>query len=322
VLYVDAFLAPQAQGQRGTIKAYGRLGFELETFDYRSKATQVGAAAMNAALVDLAAWWKPDIIHLGKCETVTGATVRELKEVAGALIFQVYGDYRPAPQDWVVEIGREADWLLMSNASRALWEKYRQAGVRNVGFWQMGTDPETFRPRAVQQTWDVVFTANKPPAKLLFLQPRVRAVQAVIDAGFDLHLFGDGWHDYADFANVTVHPFVRFDDFAEAVCRGRIVLGHSPEVEYYASWPRMFNTMACGAFLLARYFPRMEEAFINWEHLVWFHTDAELVRNIGYYLENETERRRIAANGRTLAVNRFTWERCIEDALEQMQWKG
>jgi spore maturation protein CgeB len=64
-----------------------------------------------------------------------------------------------------------------------------------------------------------------------------------------------------------------------------------------------------GAFLLIRYFPGVENIFVNHRHLVWFHSDDEGLRLIEYYLTNSDEREQIARQGHTYLSEHTGWRR-------------
>ena len=69
VLYVDAISAPHAAcNVNGAIKAFKKAS-TLKIFDYRGIAAKYGALR-----------FKPDMIHLGKSESIAGAAIKAIKE--------------------------------------------------------------------------------------------------------------------------------------------------------------------------------------------------------------------------------------------------
>jgi spore maturation protein CgeB len=321
VLYVDTLSLPQALGNvMGIQKAYEKVA-SVELLDYRRLANTLGPELMNAILYHTAKLFQPDLIHLGKSESVQGLTVRNIKEQIETCVIHFYGDFRPEPQPWVVDIGQHADWTLLYHKDKDLVEKHRALGVRRVGFWWAGTDPEVFRPHKTARRYDVVFMANNTrdytEKSGQGYAGRLELIRAVSARGIDLHLFGNGWRNMT--RTVHVHPFVSNEEFAEVCSASKITLGHNTDQVYmYTSWRRPLCSMACGAFHLTRKFPGLDEVFEDRKHLVWFRSIPEAIQLIEYYLSHDDERDRIAEAGREEVLAHHTWDRRIGDMLQYM----
>jgi hypothetical protein len=320
VLYVDTLRTPHALTNiRGIFNAYRRKTRVLP-FDYRTLAKQLSPEIMNYLLVDTAEHYRPDLVHLGKGESIQDWAVREIKMRTRAAVIHYYGDYRPAPQPWVISIGKAADKTLLYHKDLALIRRHQDAGIQDIGFWWPGADPEVFHPHAgIPRSHDVVFMANNAD----FLpghHDRRMCVEAIADAGFPIHLYGNQWDYLKNRSNVYLHDFVNCESFAKACSKARITLGFDPvnDVAMYASWRRPLNAMAAGAFHLTRYFPGLENVFQNRKHLAWFQTVPEALELIAYYLEHEQEREAIAAKGRKEVLARHTWDHRIDDMLSFM----
>ena len=110
VLYVDPLCTPTARiNVLGILKAYRKVA-DTKLFDYRAKIPRKGRnrkpaiRAMNSALLRTAKEFKPDLIHLGKCEIVLGSTVKAMKKATGAFIIHCFGDWRPTTISFVWQI--------------------------------------------------------------------------------------------------------------------------------------------------------------------------------------------------------------------------
>jgi len=320
VLYVDTLSEPHAAcNVNGMIKAYKKVSI-LKPFDYRGLATKHGVARMNQMLVEAALEFHPDLIHLGKSESIAGSTIKAIKQQLNTYVIHFYGDFRWDPQSWVVDIGRYADCTLFSNTDDRILSKYRAAGVKHIGgWWDAGTDPEVFYPRNVLKTKDVVLMANNLDIPHDGYVKRRNLVEAALAKGSDVHLYGKGWEylEEAGYPNLHVHGFVTGDRFAEVCSTAKITLGINGvnDVRMYASWRRAVNSMASGAFHLTHYVPDMETVFENRRHLVWFHSIPEAMELIDYYLSHEEEREAIAASGRQEVLARHTWDARIGQML-------
>ncbi|MGC6489594.1 MAG: glycosyltransferase family protein, partial [Planctomycetota bacterium] len=78
----------------------------------------------------------------------------------------------------------------------------------------------------------------------------------------------------------------------------KIVLGVNEvnEDEFYCS-NRTFLTMACGAFHLTHYVPRLDEVFVDGEHLAYYRDEDDALAQIAAWLPKSGERARVAASG-------------------------
>jgi len=320
VLYVDTLSEPFAQTNvRGLSQAYSRVA-ELEQFDYRATCNKWGKELMNGLLTRIAERIQPDLVHIGKGESIRGSTIREIKKRTEAVVIHFYGDYRPEPQPWVIDIGRAADMTLLYHKDAGLIQQHRDASIRMIGFWWVGVDPEVMYPREISKQYDVVFMANNPPTDLertgQDLSERRKIIQAIAASGHDPHLFGKGWQCLSS-SHVHLHDFVNNEAFAIACSAAKVTLAYNTNmVPMYTSWRRSLNSMASGAFHLTRYFPGLETVFENRKHLVWFESIGEAVDLITYYLENKDERELIAAQGCAEVHAKHTWDHRVAEMLE------
>lgn len=319
VLYVDALEAPNAKANvHGMTSAYRRVA-KVETFDYRTCAKRHGQETMNRAIAEAAGRFQPHFVHLGKCESVTGAGMVAIREkVAGVVVIHFFGDYRDHVIPWVVDIGRQVDRTVMQIDGGSLIRAYEQAGCKNIGFWPAGTDPDLYAPVATGKEFDVVFmgTLGHGPGRFPWYAGREQLAQALSEAGIDLHVFGNGWNDLSRKPNITHHRYVGSAGFSEACSKAKVALGYGTDKEPgYTSWPRLVNTMVCECFYLTRWFPGIERIFENHTHLVWFTSIDEAVELTKYYISHDAEREEIAQNGRQEVLANHTWDNRIARML-------
>lgn len=318
ILYVDTFSDPAAKTNvEGLYRAYQNCGVVC-AFDYRERCRRWGPTVMNKMLEYEARSFQPDFVHLGKSELLRGRTIRRIKQWTGARVIHFYGDYRPEPQPWVVDLGREVDQTYLYHKDETLIQAHRDAGIRHIGFWWVGVDPAIFHPRNVVKSYDVVFMGSNHAFLDGYIERRA-LMEAMADAGLQLHLFGKHWEYLASRENVHVHAFVNNREMAEAYNRSKIALGIDPvhDVRMYASWRRPLSAMASGAFHLARKFAGLDEVFVNRRHLVWFETPDQAVALAQHYLLHEQERERIASEGSREVLARHTWDQRVEILLNQ-----
>ncbi len=320
ILYVDTISAAHATcNVNGMLKSYRKIA-DVTSFDYRGLAAQYGVEFMNKMLIEKALKIKPDMIHLGKCESIAGMTVKIIKENIETCIVHFYGDFRWNPQPWVVDIGKHTDFTLFSLTDERILQKYRNAGVQNIaGWWDAGSDPNIFYPRNVEQDQDVVFMGNNLDIPHDGYPKRRQLIEELLKNKLDVHLYGKEW-DYLlqkGYQTLYIHPFATEEEFATVCSRSKIVLGINGvnDVRMYASWRRAVNTMASGAFHLTHYVPGMESIFQNKEHLVWFNSVPEAIELVYYYLTHNDEREAISRKGRNEVLKNHTWDARIKIML-------
>jgi len=325
VLYVDTISTPTAAcNVNGMMKAYSKKTI-LKKFDYRGLAAKHGISRMNEMLVEIALEFKPDMIHLGKSESISGKTIRVIKEYIDTYVIHFYGDFRWDPQPWVVDIGKYADCTLFNNTDDIILDKYRAAGVKNIGgFWDAGTDPEVFYLRDVEKTRDVVFMGgNNIDVPYDGNEKRRQLIEEVVNQGIDVHVYGSNWQYLLESGHgaLHIHPFVTEDEFAEVCSSTKITLGINAvnDIQMYASWRRIVNCMASGAFHLTHYVPGMETVFQNEKHLVWFNSVLEATELIKYYLSHDEEREVIAEAGRKEVLAKHTWDARVAELIRRME---
>lgn len=331
ILYVDAISAYTAQSNvQGILGAYRALGHEIETFDYRRRAielgkdgtwdrgpthwsrrTQLALQRMNHELVDVAKRFHPDFVHLGKCEFVSGVAVSEIKNLTDARIVHLYLDLSEHPKYWVVDIGRSVDWTLLAHQDEVIIQRYLDAGCKHIKFWMPGVDATVYKPCA-SKNYDLIFMGNYIRCTGL---ERATLLRKLADAGLSVHVYGRNWRRLGP--RVAVHGFVDGGGFAKVTSAAKMALSYNTgRFRMYASWRRILNTMACGTLLLCRYFPGLETVFEDKEHLVWFDNVSEAITLAQYYLADAEAAETIAAQGRDEVLQNHTWAQAIGRLLE------
>ena len=325
VLYIDTISTPTAAcNVNGMVKAYSKVS-NLKPFDYRGLAAKHGQGRMNQMLIEEALRFQPDMIHMGKSELISGSTIKAIKKQIDTYVIHFYGDFRWDPQPWVIDIGKYADCTLFNNTDGIILDKYRAAGVKNIGgFWDAGTDPEVFYLRDVEKTKDVVFMGgNNIDVPYDGNEKRRRLIEEAANQGINVHVYGSNWQYLLElgYGALHIHPFVTENEFSEVCSSTKITLGINAvnDIQMYASWRRIVNCMASGAFHLTHYVPGMETLFQNKKHLVWFNSVSEATELIKYYLSHNEEREVIAEAGRKEVLAKHTWDARIAELIMRME---
>ncbi|MBQ5386462.1 MAG: glycosyltransferase family 1 protein, partial [Lachnospiraceae bacterium] len=79
---------------------------------------------------------------------------------------------------------------------------------------------------------------------------------------------------------------------------------------------RMWDVLGCGGFLLSNFQAESPRFFKEGEHLVSFYSRDDMIEKVGFYLEHDTERQRIAKNGHDLVQKLHNYEVRMAEMME------
>jgi hypothetical protein len=192
----------------------------------------------------------------------------------------------------VVDYFALADLVCMSNPARFAWLQER--GLDNMAFLMSGFSPRFHRPAAPRAPLrDVAFIGG--PGR----RGQRAAFLAEVSRRHRTEVFGRHWDRWRQFhPELRVHGPIDNHGYAKVCATSRIVLGVNEvndDLYYFSN--RTFLTLACGAFHLTHYVPRLEDVFTDGEHLVWYRDEQEALQKIDEWLQRDAERARIAAGG-------------------------
>ena len=211
-----------------------------------------------------------------------------------------------------IEYMRHADLVCTSNPARIPF--LREQGVENVTFLMSGFSSRYHHPEPRTEPFkrDVVFIGG-PGAhgqRVDFL--------ARVSEEFDTEIFGLGWEPWlAANPRLRVQEPVRARGFRKLCATSRIVLGlnqFNDDPLYFSN--RTWLSLACRGFHLTHYIPGLETVLRDGEHLAWYHDATECIERIGYFLEHEDKRARIAEAGCRLAHDEHQYYNRITNILE------
>lgn len=191
-------------------------------------------------------------------------------------------------------------------------EILRESGIEGARWLPMACDPYRHRPAelsAEEQALfghDVVFVGSHYPM-------REKLFEAL--AGLDLAIWGPGWNRLR--SDSPLRGCVRAahttpETWRRIYAAARIVLSvHFQDplgtIPCHQASPRIFEALACGAFVVTDRQKDVMALFRDGEHLVTFADGEELRTKVETYLGCAKERERIARNGRTEVLARHTY---------------
>lgn len=139
---------------------------------------------------------------------------------------------------------------------------------------------------------------------------------------FDFGIWGPGWNKLE---STELRPHLKGEhtrpsEWAEIYSASKIVLAphyqdQGNRYPVFQASPRIFEAMACGAFVISDYQKDVFSLFKDGKHLVGFKTETELIDKINYYLEHSDERKKIAEQGRIEVLKNHKYVDRVEKLL-------
>ena len=304
------------------------LGHDLVAFDDRQHIVpgrlrhhigwlnQIDLNHINRSLISLAQETRPDLLIVAGGHRLTARTVQQLtdKGIIAALWtidaprnFQPIIDTSPFYHHIFCQ-GTEAIKLLNT------------AGIKGAHWLPMACDPDLHRSVELstetkkQYGNDLVFVGSYYPN-------RAELFQKLTD--FDLGIWGPGWEKLksdSPLRRFLKKEQVKPETWLKIYSAGKIVLAthyQDPENRFpvYQASPRIFEALACGAFVITDNQRDVILLFKGGEHLVYYDNPDDLIEKIKYYLNHPSERERIALQGREEVLKNHTYEHRIEKLL-------
>ena len=305
ILYVDALRAKHAQSNvKGLTNAFKQVGKVID-FDYRTYAKISSDEAMNKSLYKEAIKHKPDLIFLGKCESVFGETIKRIKETIDTFVVSFLGDFYWNACPFKVDQGKYADVTLLSYWEKSIIQEYKDAGVKNLGYWTDGYDLANERFLNVEKNKDIVFfgtnhsVGNHLKDGYLFREKLIKT----IDEKYNIYVYGDNWKDIKN-----IRGWVTGFDKTMVANESKITIGTPAAIAcLYLSFPRVFSSMACKSLHITQYVPDLELLFKKGETIEWFNTIEECMDLIEYYFNNEDKLRMISEAGMNHVIKNHSY---------------
>ena len=206
-------------------------------------------------------------------------------------------------------------------------ELLRETGTDRARWLPVGCEPASHHPIELteeeRRLWgsDVVFVGSHYPE-------REALFEALAD--FDLALWGPGWGNLRDGSPLQgrIHKAHTVpSDWLRIYSASRIVLAthyRDPGGRYavHQASPRVFEVMACGAFLVTDRQRDTFSLFQDGRHLVGFDDADDLRRKIRHYLDRPRERRAIAERGRAEVLARHTYVHRLTELVAAINGQG
>jgi spore maturation protein CgeB len=272
--------------------------------------------SINRAFVDLAEHIRPDGIVVTGGHRISRGALQRLSKLKTRLVL------------WTTDVPRVSDIMLQTAPlykhifcqGTEYRDLFHENGLVRAEWLPMACDPFLHGRVTVsadeqkQFGSDIAFVGS-------FYPERAELLQALTDQR--LAVWGPGWEVLP--ADSRLHRFIRgshtnFDAWVKIYSASRIVLSiHYRNSRYpypvHQASPRVFEAMACGAFVLTDRQKDVLTLFKDGQHLVTFSDADDLKKKITHYLNHEEERRNIAEAGKREVLSKHTYPIRVQHLL-------
>ena len=279
----------------------------------------ISLAAINMHLVKLAERTLPDITLISGGHRVTRTCLKRLRQ--RKLRTALWTTDAPRSSDLMMKTAFDYQHLFCQGSEYV--DIFTQMGLAGAEWLPMACDPEMHRRVDVSAEEKLKFGSDVVLVGSYYPQ-RAEMIQAVLR--HHPALWGPGWDALPPTSPLRTcirGAHTQPEIWTKIYSASKIVLSiHYSDLEnrflVHQASPRVFEAMACGAFVLTDRQKDVLSLFKDGEHLVTFSDGVDLDRKIAYFLEHADERQRIAAVGRQEVLKNHTYENRLRRLLDRM----
>jgi lipopolysaccharide biosynthesis glycosyltransferase len=270
ILFVGVFDTTRKSTNTSQLLAFKKLGFDVTGYNYRAKATSIGAKARDEHLSSVINDNDFSLVVFSKCNLVSPDVFKKATEKTKTCLWfmdplQTYDDEMKRKSALVTYVCCDKENVV------------REALKYNSNTFRVceGFDQDVDKPRQCDKLYDVSFIGNIYGHRAELLRKLTHDVKVIGDAYGPTH--------------------------SEEVSRTNINLNFCTD---HGASDRVYKVMAAGGFLLSDDWYGREEHFKNGRDCVIFEDLDDLETKIKFYLNNPTLRKQIAQAGQE-AVSKF-----------------
>lgn len=330
-------------------EAFVAMGHDVMYFDYPSIIEEVGRTRANQQLEMLVQTQQPQVLFgVVRHDLIAKRTMRRISEETNTITINWFCD-----DHWQFD-SEARHWAPCFNyvvtTSQTALAQYQKHGLNHVIKSQWGANHTHYKSNGHDLTYDVTFVGQ--PYGI-----RKQAIDTLRQAGVKVRAWGNGWPDgklsQSDMVRVFAQSRVNLN-FADAssstptrlqgIANSYTIRSLRDKPALWRVWQlahrlsawdqqrpqrqlqtpprqikgRVFEVPACGGFLLTQPAENLHDYLKPSHDCATFESVDDLVDQVRYYLNNEDERRAIAARGhqRTLADHTYAarFARIFEEA--------
>lgn len=282
---------------------------------------------INRRLIAAADEYRPYACLVAGGTRILPGTVRRLRERGIATVLWTID----APADFanILSCAPLYDHLFCGG-TEAL-DIFSKAGIRHAQWLPFACDPDIHsrRPLTAEEKeaydCDIAFVGTLDPAiyprRIALLEALSEFKLAVWGPGAGLIPSGSPLKKCVRGERMTHHAWTGIYSTAKIVLCMHF---RDPRgvVPCYQASPRVYEAMACGAFLMVDDQKDVASLFRDGEHMVSFRNTDELRKKVIYYLDHRDERNRIAENGRKEVYGKHTYVHRIRKIISTISGRN
>jgi spore maturation protein CgeB len=284
-------------------------GFGLETrhFDYAQELIEHGYWESQARLRALVDRWRPHVLFIFMYqEQVDRELIRWVSESTPTVTLGWFADDHWRFDTYSRFWAKALNWVLTTDVSAV--EKYGAAGQPNVILTQWAANEIDYHPTGTGLHYDVTFV-GQPHGR------RVEMVDYLRRKGVDVRAWGPGWPNgratQAQLVEVFSSSRINLNMSSSSVSFG---WGRGRDTDQIKG--RVFEVPACGGLLMTDSAPGLDRYFRVGEEIVVYRSRRDLLRQVGYLLDHEEQRARIARAGYERTIRDHTWRSRFAEVFE------
>ena len=307
--------------------AFRTLGYGLTVFNDRQHIIpgrirrrirllqRIDLAYINNDFIRLVNKVEPDISIIAGGHRITPNTINKIKKKG--IVTVLWTIDPPVNFQPIIESAPYYDHIFCQGTEAI--ELLKQAGITGAHWLPMGCSPlhhcpVKLTPSEKESGMDVVFVGSNYTV-------RQELFEKLVD--FDLGIWGPGWEKLpidSSLRSCVKGGELKPDEWLRIYSSSKIVMAthyQDPNGGFsvFQASPRVFEALACKAFLIVDRQKDVFSLFRDNVHLVGFDDAADLRKKIIYYLEHPMERNKIAQSGYNYVLSKHTYEDRIREML-------
>lgn len=271
----------------------------------------------NAALEQVVAAQKPDVVFVDNSRVIRRATLRRLRALGTKALVYYTPDNVVAPHNQTWPLRRTfPDWDLFFTTKSFNVSELAERGVRRPILIGNAFDPAVHRPMTREEVgndyerFDLVFMGH-------YEEARRRSLNALAEAGFSIVIYGGtvaGWKPSLLHGTILLRDAQYGQSYARGMHHGKIALCFLRKLNRDRITTRSIEIGAMGRPMLAEKTDEHDAHFIDGQEYMGFSDDYELIEKARMLLRDSDRARLLGerARARCLTSGYSTIDRGVE----------
>jgi hypothetical protein len=259
---------------------------------------------LNCDLVKMAVKFEPELIFVYRGTHITRQSLFKLKTLLpGCKVFgynndDPFGEGHP-PWLWLHFLRSVPIYDIIFAYRRRNIVEYLRLGAKRsellMPWFRPSIDKPLEQDEPIKKKYDVVFVGHYEN------DGRLEYFERISQVNFVFGLFGPGWNLAPKYDWLkSKQPIIAVRDqlYRETILSSKIALCFFSKLNRDTYTRRCFEIPAMGVCMLCQYSDDLAQIFTDGVDAVFFRNADEMMSKLVYYIKNDQQRERIAANGR------------------------